>query len=232
MVATLNVAPARSDKSAGTKLHRHLSLSTASIRTMTRFIQRLDILAAATIVAMALSGTAYAAAVDEPAQPVTAPADKKPDAKSETKPDAKPTDSKAEDSKPADSKPTPDKKSEREFRDGYKQAYELIYKQGDYAGGITVLRTLGHDDHPDVANLIGFSSRKLGRSDDAKIWYEKALASDPKHTRTWQYYGMWHLEQGNRLKAEEHLQTIAAICGQGCDDYTSLKGALEGNSTY
>ena len=199
---------------------------------MTRFIQHLETLAAAAFVAIALSGTAYTAAIEEPAKPVTAPSDKKPDAKSETKPDAKPADSKAEDSKPADSKSAPDKKSEREFRDGYKQAYELIYKQRDYAGGITVLRTLGYDDHPDVANLIGFSSRKLGRTEDAKVWYEKALAADPKHTRTWQYYGMWHLEQGNRLKAENHLEQIRLICGHGCDDYTSLKGALEGNSTY
>ena len=199
---------------------------------MTRFIQRLDILAATVVVAMALSGTAYAAAIDEPATPATAPSDKKPDAKSDTKPDAKPADSKAGTSKPADTKPAPEKKSDRDFRDGYKQAYELIYKQGDYAGGITVLRTLGHDEHPDVANLIGFSSRKLGRTEDAKTWYEKALAADPKHTRTWQYYGMWHLEQGNRLKAEDHLDTIKAICGAECEDYTSLLAALNGNAVY
>ena len=204
---------------------------------MTRATRRLDLLAAAAIVTMALSGLVHAAAIEEPAKPVTAPSDTKPDAKSETKPDAKPADSKAgeskpADSKPADSKPAPEKKSERDFRDGYKQAYALIYKQQDYAGGIAVLRTLGHDDHPDVANLIGFSSRKLGRVDDAKVWYEKALAADPKHTRTWQYYGMWHLEQGNRLKAEDHLNTIKAICGADCEDYTSLQAALNGNATY
>ena len=207
---------------------------------MTRFIQRLDILSATVVVAMALSGPAYAAAIEEPATPATAPSDKKPDAKSDTKadtksdakPDAKPADSKAEDAKPADSKPAPDKKSERDFRDGYKQAYALIYKQRDYAGGIAVLRTLGQDGHPDVANLVGFSSRKLGRTDDAKTWYEKALAADPKHTRTWQYYGMWHLEQGNRLKAEEHLATIKTICGADCEDYTSLLAALNGNGAY
>ncbi len=84
----------------------------------------------------------------------------------------------------------------------------LIYKQQNYADAIAALRTLGRDDHPDVANLIGFSSRKLGRTEDAKVWYETALAADPKHTRTWQYYGMWHLEQGDRAKAEEHLERI------------------------
>src|ERR1700694_2249475 len=51
-----------------------------------------------------------------------------------------------------------------------------------------------------------------------------ALAADPRHTRTWQYYGLWHLEQGNRLKAEDHLEKIHLICGNTtCEDYTSLK---------
>ena len=40
---------------------------------------------------------------------------------------------------------------------------------------------LGYDDHPDVAVSIGFASSKLGRLDDAKRWYEKALSADPNH---------------------------------------------------
>jgi tetratricopeptide (TPR) repeat protein len=124
------------------------------------------------------------------------------------------------------------KQSEQRFIDGYRHAHDLIYKEKDYAAGILALRALDRDDHPDVANLIGFSSRKLGRTDDAKLWYEKALAADPKHTRTWQYYGMWHLEQGNRLKAEDYLDRIAAICGTDCEDYKSLQLALAGGGNY
>jgi tetratricopeptide (TPR) repeat protein len=123
----------------------------------------------------------------------------------------------------------PDKKSEQPFIDGYRHAYDLIYRQQNYAEAIAALRSLRRDTHPDVANLIGFASRKLGRTEDAKVWYEAALAADPKHTRTWQYYGMWHLERGDRARAEEHLATIEAICGTGCDDYTSLKLALAGD---
>jgi Flp pilus assembly protein TadD len=123
----------------------------------------------------------------------------------------------------------PEKKSEQLFIDGYRQAYDLVYRQQDYAAAIVTLAALGRDDHPDVANLIGFASRKLGRTEDARVWYEKALAADPKHTRTWQYYGMWHLERGERAAAERHLQVIEAICGTGCEDYTSLKLALAGD---
>jgi tetratricopeptide (TPR) repeat protein len=124
------------------------------------------------------------------------------------------------------------KQSDRQFLGGYRHAHDLIYRKRDYQAGIVALRRLGREDHPDVANLIGFASRKLGRSDDAKLWYEKALAADPDHTRTWQYYGMWHLEQGNRLKAEEHLEKIAAICGTACEDYKALKLALAGGNNY
>jgi tetratricopeptide (TPR) repeat protein len=33
--------------------------------------------------------------------------------------------------------------------------------------------------------LLGYASRKLGRYDDAKYWYDKALAADPNHALTW-----------------------------------------------
>lgn len=196
---------------------------------MIRLIRRLSLLAAVAVVAIAISGQAFAMAPEEPAKPATAPGDKK-DEKKDAK-DAKPADSKAPDAKPADAKPA-DKKSDLDFRNGYRLAYEAVYRRQDYASGIATLTALGHDDHPDVANLIGFASRKLGRTEDAKVWYEKALAADPNHSRTWQYYGLWHLERGDRAKAEHHLERIGLICGQGCEDYTSLRDALNGNMTY
>jgi tetratricopeptide (TPR) repeat protein len=125
-----------------------------------------------------------------------------------------------------------EKKSEQQFLDGYRAAHALIYKRHAYAAGIDKLKSLGKDDHPDVANLIGYSSRKLGRYEDSKTWYERALASDPTHSRTWSYYGMWHAEQGNVLKAREHLAKVASLCGTTCRDYTELKGVIEGTRTY
>ncbi len=65
-------------------------------------------------------------------------------------------------SKKKGSKKKDEKKSEQQFLDGYRAAHAMIYQQHDFAAGITALRALGHDDHPDVANLIGYSSRKLG----------------------------------------------------------------------
>jgi len=95
------------------------------------------------------------------------------------------------------------------------------------------MRALGHDDNPEVANFIGYASRKLGRYDDSKFWYEKALAADPDHVRTWSYYGMWHAEQGNLLMAKDYLEKVRLICGNTtCEEYIQLEGVIEGTRTY
>jgi predicted Zn-dependent protease len=131
---------------------------------------------------------------------------------------------------------TTDNKTEKgsslEWINHFWAAHALIQK-GDYEAGIAALHALGSDEHPDVATYLGYANRKLGRYDEAKYWYDKALAADPNHDRTWAYYGMWHLEQGNRLKAEDYLQKIELICGgTNCRSYKMLKAALDGNLSY
>ena len=130
-------------------------------------------------------------------------------------------------------KPKTDKSSSAEdFLRDYHAAYALIYDKADFEGGIAALRALGYDDHPDVATLIGYASRKLGRYDDAKIWYERALAADPDHAVTWSYYGMWQAEQGNVLKAKDDLEKVRLICGTDCRAYQMLKDTIDGTATY
>jgi tetratricopeptide (TPR) repeat protein len=116
---------------------------------------------------------------------------------------------------------------DRKFIDGYRLAYTTIYDRNDYATAIEQLKALGHDDRADVANLIGYSYRKLGDYKVSQIWYERALQADPNHVRTWQYYGLWQLEQGNRDQAQYHLNRIGQICGTDCSEYRSLAAALE-----
>jgi tetratricopeptide (TPR) repeat protein len=119
-----------------------------------------------------------------------------------------------------------------DFLKGYHAAYSLIYDQGDYVGGIAALRALGYDDNADVATLLGYASRKLGRYDDSKFWYERALAADPNHAVTWSYYGMWQAEQGNMLKAKDDLEKVRLICGTDCKAYKMLKDVIDGTETY
>lgn len=121
---------------------------------------------------------------------------------------------------------------QEKFLREYRAARQLIL-DGNYKAGITAMHALGYDEHADVANYIGYANRKMGNYDQSKIWYEAALKADPNHVRTWSYYGMWQMEQGNRLKALEDLQKVQLICGNTtCEEYRQLKAVIDGTATY
>jgi tetratricopeptide (TPR) repeat protein len=116
---------------------------------------------------------------------------------------------------------------ETAFVAGYRAAYAAIYERGEFASAIEQLKALHRDDAAAVANLIGYSYRKLGDYKVSQIWYERALKADPNHVKTWQYYGLWQVEQGNRDQAQYHLNRIAALAGTQSEEYRSLATALE-----
>ncbi|MCC8939859.1 hypothetical protein CI1B_09240 [Bradyrhizobium ivorense] len=116
---------------------------------------------------------------------------------------------------------------DQKFLAGYRAAYATIYDRHDYTAAIDQLKALGQDDRADVANLIGYSYRKLGDYKVSQVWYERALKADPAHVRTWQYYGLWQVEQGNRDQAQYHLNKIAQLAGTNSDEYRSLAAAME-----
>jgi tetratricopeptide (TPR) repeat protein len=113
------------------------------------------------------------------------------------------------------------------LENGYRAAYATIYDRHDYANAIEQLKALHHDDAAAVANLIGYSYRKLGDYKLSQVWYERALKADPNHVKTWQYYGLWQVEQGNRDQAQYHLNRIAQLAGTDSEEYRSLAAALE-----
>jgi tetratricopeptide (TPR) repeat protein len=122
--------------------------------------------------------------------------------------------------------------AQEKFLRDYRAARQIILA-GNYQAGIAAMHALGHDEHPDVANYIGYANRKMGNYEQSKIWYEAALKADPNHTRTWSYYGMWQMEQGNRLKAEDFLQKVNVLCGTTtCEEYRQLKAVIDGTGSY
>ena len=122
--------------------------------------------------------------------------------------------------------------AQEKFLRDYRAARQLILA-GNYQAGIAAMHALGHDEHPDVANYIGYANRKMGNYEQSKVWYEAALKADPNHTRTWSYYGMWQMEQGNRLKAEDFLQKVKLLCGNtDCEEYLQLKAVIDGTGSY
>jgi tetratricopeptide (TPR) repeat protein len=172
---------------------------------MNKFAVRLLTLAmyAMALTAVPLLATAHAAGGDNPSPPAS---------------DSKKGKKKSDKSSSID---------DGKFIEGYRAAYATIYDRHDYASAIGQLEALGQDDRADVANLIGYSYRKLGDYKVSQIWYERALKADPGHVRTWQYYGLWQLEQGNRESAQYHLSRIGKLCGTDCAEYLSLAAALE-----
>jgi tetratricopeptide (TPR) repeat protein len=170
-------------------------------------MRRLSMLLVPALVSMALAAgpvltSAYAAGSDEPSPPKSDSSSKKAKKKSSSVSDPK-------------------------FLAAYRTAYTTIYDRHDYASAIDQLKSLKRDDVADVANLIGYSYRKIGDYQSSKVYYELALKDDPNHVRTWQYYGLWQLEQGNREQAQYHLNKIASLAGTGSSEYRSLADALD-----
>jgi len=162
-------------------------------------------------VAMTTAGPIRAAGSDTPSPPPSS------DSKSKPKGDKKP--------KPQASADDP------AFLSGYRAAYATIYERNDYRAAIDELKALGQDDRADVANLIGYSYRKLGDYQLSQVWYERALKADPNHVKTWQYYGLWQVEQGHPDQARQDLAKIAQLCGTACPEYRSLASAIDGKTT-
>ncbi|MCK1709325.1 MULTISPECIES: tetratricopeptide repeat protein [unclassified Bradyrhizobium] len=170
-------------------------------------MRKLSMLLVPGLVSMALAAgpvltSAYAAGSDEPSPPKSDTSTKKSKKKSSSVSDPK-------------------------FLAAYRTAYTTIYDGHDYTSAIDQLKSLKRDDVADVANLIGYSYRKLGDYQSSKVFYELALKDDPNHVRTWQYYGLWQLEQGNREQAQYHLNKIASLAGTDSSEYRSLAAALD-----
>jgi tetratricopeptide (TPR) repeat protein len=170
-------------------------------------MRKLSMLLVPGLVSMALAAgpvltSAYAAGSDDPSPPKSDTSTKKAKKKSSSVSDPK-------------------------FLAAYRTAYTTIYDSHDYTSAIGQLKSLKRDDVADVANLIGYSYRKLGDYQSSKVYYELALKDDPNHVRTWQYFGLWQLEQGNREQAQYHLNKIASLAGTDSSEYRSLAAALD-----
>ena len=91
-------------------------------------------------------------------------------------------------------------------------------QDGKYAEAFAAFKAMDEDAHPDVANYLGYTARKLGDYDLSKVWYERALESDPKHVRTWQYYGMWQSRRATSSRARLLEQSADRARSAGIPD--------------
>lgn len=77
----------------------------------------------------------------------------------------------------------------------------------------------------DAYNYLGYSSRWMGKYDDAFAAYGKALALDPNHKGALSYSGMAYLKTGQKPQAEAQLAKLQAICAT-CEETSELAKAV------
>ncbi len=104
-------------------------------------------------------------------------------------------------------------------------------KQKDYQGALDLLNQVVVRDPKDADawNYIGFSDRMLGKYDESLAAYEKALAIQPDHIGANEYLGELYVQTGKPEKARKQLAMLEKLCGENCDEYKELKGAIGGN---
>jgi predicted Zn-dependent protease len=120
---------------------------------------------------------------------------------------------------------TKSKSKGKESRLNQDEIYSLGYwqaKRGDYAAALATLRSAPAATDPRIETMIGFSLRKLGRVDEAMVYYQRVLAAHPERTTTRQYLGEAFLQIGEPDKAKEQLTEIGKRCGVACEDYQLL----------
>jgi predicted Zn-dependent protease len=93
-----------------------------------------------------------------------------------------------------------------------------------YQEALPALRQLDQQspNNPDILNLIGFSLRKTGKTEEAFDYYNRALALNPHHRGANEYLGELYLETRQPEKAKERLAVLHADCGE-CEEFEDLQ---------
>jgi len=78
--------------------------------------------------------------------------------------------------------------------------------------------------NPDILNYLGFAYRKLGKLEEAEIYYRLGLSMDPKHSGINEYLGELYLST-NRI--EEAKERLSVLKNCNCEEYEELKVLIE-----
>jgi Flp pilus assembly protein TadD len=114
------------------------------------------------------------------------------------------------------------------FRNG-----SMLVEYAMYKDAIVYLKKADSEtpNNADVNNLLGYSHRKLEQFDKADSYYQKALAIDPKHRGALEYLGQLYVDTGQLGKARQQLARLDAVCRGRCDEFKSLKKAIEAKTS-
>lgn len=110
----------------------------------------------------------------------------------------------------------------------YRAAVGLI-NEGRYGDAIVALQATAGvvGPHADILNYLGFAHRKLGRFEEARTYYDQALAIDPDHKGANEYLGELFWELGDEAAARRQLATLDRLCPFGCPEREDLARLLQ-----
>jgi tetratricopeptide (TPR) repeat protein len=130
-------------------------------------------------------------------------------------------------SKPRNKSKPECQKSYREMSDDeiYSAAYWMA-REGRYQEALAVLSGARSATDKRILNATGYAMRKLGKVDEALVYYAKALAIDPGYTKARGYLGEAYLSKGDLAGAKRQLAEIATRCGETCDGYGELAAEI------
>ncbi|MFL2889722.1 MAG: tetratricopeptide repeat protein [Pelagibacteraceae bacterium] len=82
--------------------------------------------------------------------------------------------------------------------------------------------------NPDILNYMGFTSRKIGKFEEAEDYYLKGLSLSPKHNGINEYLGELYVQTNRIDKANERL---AVLKNCNCDEYQDLELIIKTKGT-
>ncbi len=85
---------------------------------------------------------------------------------------------------------------------------------------------VARQDHVDVLSLLGFAYRHLGDAETSRVWYDRALARDPRHAGALEYLGELELTLDRVPAARALFARLAAVCPMGCEALDDLRAAF------
>ena len=74
--------------------------------------------------------------------------------------------------------------------------------------------------NPDILNYMGFTSRKVGKFDQAEKFYLKGLNINPDHNGINEYLGELYVQTNRMDKAKERLDVLKNC---NCEEYKELE---------
>ena len=114
------------------------------------------------------------------------------------------------------------------FDDELRRITFEIEKVGNIEGALKDLEIYVYENPTNASgwNMIGFASRKLGKFEDAEIYYNTGLEIDPEHEGILAYQGELYLQTNRYNKALGNLDKLKDLCNFNCYEKVELAEAI------